>query len=131
MIYRGHELRGETFANGSLGFSNGSPSLDRHPWDVRCGYVAGPEMVRLGSGLVCMVAWLSTLDIGVVVPAFRIGSVLESAEGAFQDGNTLKSIVEDVLSGVLSEGSLRTRFPQFGAVLFAMILTDRALLWRS
>ena len=65
-------------ANGSLGFSTVSPSLDMHLWAVRCGYLAGPGMVRLGPGLVTMLAWLSTLDIGVVVPAFRVCSVVNS-----------------------------------------------------
>ncbi len=57
-------------ANGSLGFSNGSPSLDMYLWAVVCGYLAGPGMVRLGPGLSSLLTWLSTLDIGVVVLAF-------------------------------------------------------------
>jgi len=88
-------------------------------------------MVRLGPGLVRMSEWLATLDIGVVVPTFRVCSGLDPADDVCQDCKMLKSIVDDVLSGVLTEGSLRTRFPQFGAVLFAVILTDLTLLWRS
>ena len=41
-------------SNGSIGFSTGSLSLDRHVWAARCGYFAGPEMVRLGPRLVRM-----------------------------------------------------------------------------
>jgi len=59
-------------AIGSLGFSTGSPSLDSHLWAVQCGYLVGPGLVRLGPGFVSVLAWLATLDIGVVVPNFRI-----------------------------------------------------------
>ncbi len=65
------------------------------------------------------------------MPAFRVCSGLDPADDACQDSKMLKYIVDDVLGGVLTEGSLRTRFPLFGAVLFAVILTDLNLLCRS
>lgn len=86
-------------ANGSLGFSTGSPSLDRHLWAVRCGYVAGPGLVRLGPGFVSMLAWLAMLDIGVVVPAFRVCRCAEYGEGVSHDCNMLKALVGSVLRG--------------------------------
>ena len=49
---RGFEER--RLANGSLGFSTGNPSLDRHLRAVRCGYLAGPGMVRRSPGFVSM-----------------------------------------------------------------------------
>ena len=118
-------------SNDSIGFSTISPSLDRHLWAARYGYAAGPEMVRLVPGLVRMSEWLATLDIGVVVPTFWVCSGFDPMDDVGQDCKMLKSIVDDVLSGVLTEGLIRTRFPQFGVVLFAVILTDLALLWRS
>jgi len=113
-------------ANGSLGFSTRSPSLDMHLWVVRCGYLAGPGLVRLGPGFVSMLAWLATLDIGVVVPTFRVCRCAESKEGASHDCDMLKALVGSVLNGELTEGSLNSRFPQFGIVLFSMILSDHA-----
>jgi len=67
-------------------------------------------MVQLGPGLVCMLEWLATLDIGVVVPAFRVSSSFDPADDVCQDCKMLKSIGDDVLGGVLTEGSLRTSF---------------------
>jgi hypothetical protein len=43
----------------------------------------------------------------------------------------LKALVGDVLSGELIEGSLNSRFPQFGTVFFSMILTYLSSLERS
>ncbi len=88
-------------------------------------------MVRLGPGLVCMSEWLSALHIGVVVPGFRGCNGFDPADDVCQDCKMIKSIVDDVLGGVLTDGDLRTIFPQFGAVFFDGIFTDRALLWRS
>ena len=65
-----------------------------------------------------MLAWLATLDIGAVVPAFRISRCEKSEEGAAQDCDVLKALVGSVLSGELTEGSLNSRFPHFGIVLF-------------
>ncbi len=70
-------------AEGSLGFGTGSPSLDMHLWAVRCGYAAGPKMVRWDQGFVSLLSWLSPLDIGVVVPVFLVCNILGSAEDAF------------------------------------------------
>ena len=118
-------------ANGSLGFSTRSPSLDRHLWAAKCGYLAGPGLVRMGPGFVSMLAWLATLDIGVVVPAFRICRCEKSGEGAAQDCDMLKALVGSVLSGELTEGSLNSRFPQFGTVIFSIILSDLVSLRES
>jgi hypothetical protein len=118
-------------ANGSLGFSTRSPSLDIHLWAVRCGYLAGPGMVRLGPTFVSMLAWLATLDIGVVVPAFRVCSCVNFEEGASHDCDMLKALVGSVLSGELTEGSISSRFSQFSTVLFSMILFDLASLRES
>ena len=111
-------------ANGSLGFITGSPSLDMHLWAVRCGYVDGPRLIRMGPGFVSMLAWFATLVIRVVVQAFRVCA--ESGEGVSQDCDMLKALVGSVLSGELTKGSLNSRFPQFGTVLFLMILSDLA-----
>ena len=113
-------------ANDSLGFCPGSPSLDIHLWNVWCGYVVGPGLVRLGPGFVSMLAWLATLDIGVVVPAFMVCRCAEFGEGVSHDCDMLKALVGSVLSGELTEESLNSRFPQFGTVLFSMILSDLA-----
>ena len=113
-------------ANGSLGFSTGSPSLDSHLRAVLCRYVGGPGLVRLGPGFVSMLAWLATLDIGVVVPTFRVCRCPESGEGVSHDCDMLTALVGSVLSGKLSEGSLNSRFPQFGTAIFSMILSDLA-----
>jgi hypothetical protein len=56
---------------------------------------------------------------------------VNSEEGASKDCDMLKALVDDVLSGELTEGSLNSRFPQFGTVLFSTILTDLASLRRS
>ena len=103
-------------ANGSLGFSTRSPSLDRHLWAVRCGYLVGPGLVRLGPGFGSMLARLATLDIGVVVPTFRVCRCAESEEDVSQNYDMLKALVGSVTSGELAEGSLNSRFPQFGTV---------------
>jgi len=71
-----------------------------------------------------MLAWLTTLDIGVVVLSFRICRCEKSEEGASQDFDMLEALVGSVLNGELTEGALNTRFPQFGTVLFSMIMSD-------
>ena len=65
------------------------------------------------------------------MPAFRVCCVVNSEEGASKDCDMLKALVDDVLSGELTEGSLNSRFPQFGTVFFSMILSDLASLRRS
>jgi len=57
-------------ANGSLGFSTWSPSLDRHLWAAECGYLDGPGLVRLGPGFVSMLAWLATLTLEFLCQLF-------------------------------------------------------------
>ena len=98
-------------ANASLGFNTEILSFDRHLWAVRCGYLAGPGLVRLGPGFGSMLAWLATLNIGVVVSAFRVCRCADSEEGASHDCDMLKARVGRVLSGELTEGSLNSRFP--------------------
>ena len=83
-------------------------------------------MVRLEPGFVSMLAWLATLDIGVVVPTFRICRCERFEEGATHDCDMLKAVAGGVLSGELTKGALYTRFPQFGIVIFSMILSDLA-----
>ncbi len=67
----------------------------------------------------------------VVVSGFRGCIDFDPADDVCQDCKMLESVVDDVSGGVLSEGALRTRFPHFGAVFFAGIFNDRALLCRS
>ena len=89
-------------ANDSLGFSTMIPSLDMHLWHVRCGYVDGPGLVRMGPGFVSMLARLATLDIGVVVPAFWVCRDAGSEEGEAPDCDMLKALVGGVLNGELT-----------------------------
>jgi hypothetical protein len=56
---------------------------------------------------------------------------MNSGEGVSHDCDMLKALVGVVLSGELTEGSLNSRFPQFGTVLFSMILAVQAPLERS
>ena len=57
-------------SNGVLGFSSGSPSLDRHLWAVKCGYVPGALLALESPELVCMLDWLGSLDVKLkVAPA--------------------------------------------------------------
>ena len=65
------------------------------------------------------------------MPTFPVCSGLSSEEGASQDCDMLKALVDGLLSGKLTEGSLNSRFPQFGNVLFSMILYDLASLMGS
>ena len=81
-------------------------------------------MVLLGPGFVSMLARLATLDVGVVLPAFRIRRCEGSEEGASRDCDMIKALVGSVFSGELTAGSLNSRFPQFDNVLFSMILSD-------
>ena len=128
LVARAMSFEERRLANGSLGFSIGSPSLDRHLWAAQCGYLAGPGLVSLGPGFVSMFAWLATLYVGVVVPAFQIRRCEESEEGASRDCDMLKALVGSVFSSELTEGSLNSRFPHFGTVLFSMILSDMVSL---
>jgi hypothetical protein len=75
-----------------------------------------------------MLAWLATLDIGVVVPAFRFCRCERSEEDATHIYDMMKALVGGVLSGELTKGALSTKFPLFGIVLFSMILSDLASL---
>ncbi len=131
LVARAMSFEERRLANGSLGFSTGSPSIDRHLWAAQCGYLVGPGLVRLGPGFVSMLAWLATLDIGVVVPVFRIHRRDGSEEGATRDCNILKALVGSVFIGQLTEGYLNSRFSLFGTVLFSMILSDLVSLSES
>ena len=68
------------------------------------------------------------MDVGVVVPAFRIRRCEGSEEGAARDCDMLKALVGSVFSGEMTEGSLNSRFPQFGTVFFYMNLLDMVSL---
>ena len=115
-------------ANVLMGFSTGSPSLDRHLWGVQRGYLAGPGMIRMGPGFVSMLARLANLDIGVVVPTFRICRCKRSEEGTTHDCDMLKALVGGVLSGEFTKGTSQYKIPQFATVLFSMIMSDLASL---
>ena len=126
LVARAMSFEGRCLANGSLGFSTGNPSSDMHMWTAQCGCLAGHGLFRLGPGFVSMLAWQATLDVGVVVPAFRIRRCEGSEECASRDFDMLKALVGSVFSGELAEWSLNSRFPRFGTMLFSMILSD---LW--
>jgi hypothetical protein len=59
---------GEFHANGVLGFSTGSPSINRHLGAVRIGYVPRPRITGSGSGVTELPSWLGAPDIAVAGP---------------------------------------------------------------
>ena len=105
------------YAVGALGFSTGSPSLDRHLWAVKCGYVPGALVVRESAEMMCMLEWLGMFEVKV-----KEASAWKGVDTS-PDVVRLQLIVGGVLSGACV-GSLVRRFPQFGALLHQIIVTD-------
>ncbi len=54
--------------HGTLEFSTGGPSIDRHLWAIRSGFVLGFEVFLSGSGLIRLLTWLGSLCIKVSEP---------------------------------------------------------------
>ena len=78
----GHAAEGASYRPvGALGSRSRSPSLGRHLWAVRCGFVPG-ALTTLGSPeLVCMLEWLGSLYWNLkVVPAWVGVDVSPDAE---------------------------------------------------
>ena len=97
--------------HGTLGFLTESPSIDRHLWAVRCGYVPGPEVAGSGSGVMELLTWLGGMDIVVTEPLPFV-CVVTSVVTVSADGSLLKTLVGDVLSGVVSRCGLEQRLPR-------------------
>ena len=93
---------GEFHANGILGLSTGSPSIGRHLWAVRSGYVPSPGITGSGSGVRELLSLLGALDIVVTEPlppiCVRMSAEMESANALMI--KTL--VVADVLAGMVS-----------------------------
>ena len=102
---------------GVLGFSTGSPSLDRHLWAVKCGYVPGVLIMRESPEMMCMLEWLGMFDVKL-----KEATAWEGVD-ASPDAVRLQLIVGGVLSGARAR-NLALRYPQFGAVLHQIITTD-------
>ncbi len=113
---------------GILGFSTGSPSIDRHLWAAKCGYVPGISIAHESLGLVYMLDWLARTDVVLAdVTAW------ESVDASV-DAVRLQPLVGSVWSGACTKETLVLRYPVFGAILFQIILMDRlasgrALFW--
>ena len=62
--------------HGALGFSTGIPSIVRHLWAERSGYVLGPGFAGSGSGVLSVLTWLGSLCIEVSepMPSVCVGS---------------------------------------------------------
>ena len=105
------------YAVGVLGFSTGSPSLDRHLWAVKCGYVPGALVARESPEMMCMLEWLGMFEVGV-----KEASAWKGVDTS-PDVVRLQLIVGGVLSGACVM-SLVLRFPKFGVVLHQIIVTD-------
>ena len=62
----------EVPVNGIIGFSTGSPSIDRLALAVRCGYVPGPRVGGSGTGVMELLFWLRGLEIVVAEPLLPV-----------------------------------------------------------
>ena len=49
--------------------------------------------------------------------------------GCVADGEMLKKLVDDVLSGVFSRGELEQKIPRVEGMLHDVVLRDRAISW--
>jgi hypothetical protein len=110
--------------NGVLGFSTWIPSIDRHLWAVRCGYVPGPRVAECGNRLAGLLAWLGGLYIEVAEPLPPV------CVGAFVvvtsvDAVMLRMLVDDALYGVVSRCELERRILLVGETLHDVVLRDR------
>jgi len=124
------DVVGRVLMNGVLGFSTGSPCINRHLWAVRCEYVPGPRAVGCGPGVAEFLAWRGGLDIEVAEPlptvcleAYMVSSSVDAV--------MLRKLVDDELSWVLNKCDFEQRIPLVGGMLHEVVLQDRAISWRT
>ena len=105
-----------------LGFSTGSPSIDRHLWAVKSGYVPGASFAMESPELVFIYDWLRKFDVGL-----RGVAAWENVD-ASPDVVRLQLIVGGVLYGAYTSEAMALRFPCFGTLLHQIIDLDRMVL---